>query len=290
MAQVTAEMVKALRERTGAGLMECKRFLAEADGDADRAVDLMRRAGRAKADDKAGRTAAEGVIALAKDAAGRRLALAEVNCETDFVAREPEFIAFADAVAAAALAAGEGGELLIDGAPAEQRRRDLVAKIGENLQLRRAQAIDIRGDRAGGYLHGRRIGAVVDLAGGDDALAHDLAMHVAAASPACVRPEDLPDEVVRHERSICEAQAAATGKPPAVIEKIVRGKLAKRLAEMSLVEQPFVKDPDTKVGDLLKQGGAEALGFARFEVGEGIEKKREDFAAEVRAQLAAGGD
>ena len=292
---ITAETVKALRERTGAGMMECKKALVETGGDLDAAAEVMRKAGLAKADKKAGRIAAEGAIVMAVAADGRSAALAEVNCETDFVARQPDFRAFAAEVAEAALAAGAttpealAGLRLASGSTVDETRRHLVAKIGEKIDVRRA-AILRAPERIGAYVHGTRIGTLVGVKGGDEALARDLAMHVAAANPQFVSPSDVPADVVAKEREILTAQAAGEGKPAAIVEKMVEGRLRKYLAEICLTGQPFVKDPDVSVGKLLEQAKATVSGFLRYEVGEGIEKKQENFAAEVMAQVEAARD
>jgi elongation factor Ts len=289
---ISAETVKALRERTGAGMMECKKALVETGGDLDAAAEVMRKSGLAKADKKAGRIAAEGAIVSVSSSDGRSAVLVEVNCETDFVARQPEFQSFASGVAAAALAAGEttpealAALPLPGGATVDDTRRQLVAKIGEKIDVRRA-AILRAADRIGAYVHGTRIGTLVGIKGGDEVLARDIAMHVAAANPQFVSPSGVPAEVVAKEREILSAQAASEGKPAAIVEKMVEGRLRKYLAEICLTGQPFVKDPDTTVGKLLENAKAEVSGFLRFEVGEGIEKKQENFAAEVMAQVEA---
>ncbi|MDP9198909.1 MAG: translation elongation factor Ts [Pseudomonadota bacterium] len=289
---ITAETVKVLRERTGAGMMECKKALVETGGDLDAAAEIMRKAGLAKADKKAARIAAEGALATAKGADGRRAALAEVNCETDFVARQPDFLTFATQVAEAALAASAtepeaiAALRLADGRTVEETRRVLIAKIGEKIDVRRVGLLDAP-DRVGSYLHGIRIGTLVGLKGGDETLARDLAMHVAAANPRYVAVADVPADIVAKEREILAAQALAEGKPPAIVEKMVEGRLRKYLAEICLTGQAYVKDPDTTVGKLLEAGKASVTGFLRYEVGEGIEKKQENFAAEVMAQVKA---
>jgi elongation factor Ts len=289
---ISAETVKALRERTGAGMMECKKALVETGGDLDAAAEVMRKAGLAKADKKAGRIAAEGAIVAASATDGRSAVLVEVNCETDFVARQPEFQAFAAAVAQAALAAGATAPealaaLRLDGgATVDEARRQLVARIGEKIDVRRAGILRAP-ERIGAYVHGTRIGTLVGVKGGEVTLARELAMHVAAANPQYVQPSDVPAEVVAKEREILAAQAAAEGKPPAIVEKMVEGRLRKHLAEICLTGQPFVKDPDITVGELLARAKAEVSGFLRYEVGEGIEKKQENFAAEVMAQVEA---
>lgn len=292
---ITASMVKELRERTGAGMMECKKALVEAGGDMEAAVELMRKSGAAKADKKASRTAAEGVIALARSGDGRALAIAEVNCETDFVAKDDHFRAFAEAVARTALETAPADvaallELPLAGGDqtVEAARLDLVNKIGENVQVRRFARLERQGDHFGVYLHGTRIGVVVDLEGGDEALARDIAMHIAASRPMCVAEEDVPAEVLDKEKEILTAQAQDSGKPPQIVEKMVQGRLKKFLSEVTLLGQPFVKDPDKNVGKLLKEAGARVKRFLRFEVGEGIEKKQENFADEVMAQVKGG--
>jgi elongation factor Ts len=289
---ISASMVKELRERTGAGMMECKKALTESAGDLDLAVENMRKSGLTKADKKAGRVAAEGRIAIEQSADA--VAMVEVNCETDFVANGDEFGGFAVAIAKAVLsAAPASAEALNDvklpsGETADTTRRNLVAKIGENITVRRIERYQAKGTVLGAYAHGTRIGVLVELKGGTQALAKDIAMHVAASRPLCVKPEQVASEVLDKEREIIRAQSADSGKPEAIIEKMVEGRLKKFLAEVTLLGQPFVKDPDQTVEKLLKSAGAEVLRFTRFEVGEGIEKKQEDFAAEVMAQARRG--
>ncbi|HEY1892711.1 MAG TPA: translation elongation factor Ts [Steroidobacteraceae bacterium] len=289
---VPADTVKQLRERTGAGMMECKKALVETGGDIDAAAELMRKQGLAKADKKAARIAAEGVIAIERSADGLTAAMVEVNCETDFVAREQDFRAFAKAVAhrvvadrpqtleALLQAKLEGSESI------EERRRALVAKIGENIGVRRFAALTAP-QHLGAYAHGTRIGALVALQGGNAQLAHDLAMHVAASNPKYLSHREVPSEVLAKEREILteQAQKEGGGKPPEIIAKMVEGRLRKSLGEITLLGQPFVKDPDTTVEKLLKGAGAQVAAFERFEVGAGIEKKQEDFVAEVMAQV-----
>jgi elongation factor Ts len=287
---ITAETVKQLRERTGAGMMECKKALVETGGDLDAAAELMRKQGLAKADKKAARIAAEGVIAIERSADGLRAAMVEVNCETDFVAREQDFRAFAKAVAARAAAEQpqtlegllqaklEGGESI------EERRRSLVAKIGENIGVRRF-ALLATPQHLGAYTHGTRIGTLVALKGGDAHLAHDLAMHVAASNPKYLSQREVPAEVMAKEREILTEQAQGEGKPPQIVARMVEGRLRKSLGEITLLGQPFVKDPDITVEKLLQGAGAQVIAFERFEVGAGIEKKQEDFVAEVMAQV-----
>ena len=285
---VTAALVKELRERTGAGMMECKKALVETNGDMEAAIELLRKTGLAKADKKAGRVAAEGKIAEAL--ADGKAVLVEINSETDFVAKDENFAAFADKVAEAALALdSEDVDALkaanLDGQTVEEARQALVAKIGENVQVRRLTRIDTAGV-IGSYVHGGRIGVLVELEGGDEELARDLAMHVAALNPAYATADDVPADVLAKEKEILVAQAQDSGKPPEIVEKMVEGRLRKHLAEITLVGQPFVKDGDVTVGKLLEQKGASVKGFSRLAVGEGIEKKEENFAEEVMQQVA----
>ena len=289
---ITADAVKQLRERTGAGMMECKKALVETKGDLDAAAELMRRQGLAKADKKATRVAAEGVVVIARSADARTAAMVEVNCETDFVARGPEFKAFAEAVAACALAARPAqltdlnAARLSTGATVDERRRELVAKIGENISVRRFVLVTSP-DQLGAYVHGVRIGALVAVKGGAASLAYDLAMHVAASSPKYLAPQNVPPEVVAKEREILTSQAQTEGKPPEIVAKMVEGRLRKALSEITLSGQAFIKDPDVTIEKLLKGAKAEAVAFERYEVGAGIEKRADDFGAEV-ARLAVG--
>ena len=289
---ITADAVRQLRERTGAGMMECKRALVETKGDLDAAAELMRRQGLAKADKKATRVAAEGVVVVARSADERTAAMVEINCETDFVAREQDFRAFAHAVAQAALAAGLTtlAELaavpLPSGETIEERRRALIAKIGENISVRRLALLSSP-QHLGAYVHGTRIGALVAVRGGAASLAHDLAMHVAASNPRYLSAAQVPAEVVARERAILTEQAQGEGKPAEIVARMVEGRLRKALGEITLTGQPFVKDPDTSVEKLLKGEHAEVVAFERFEVGAGIEKKADDFVAEVMAQVKA---
>jgi elongation factor Ts len=291
---VTATMVKELRERTGAGMMECKKALTETAGDLDQAIELMRKQGLAKADKKAGRVAAEGRVVVQRDATGSAAIAIEVNCETDFVGGGDEFQTFANQVAEAALAAAPADlEALLalslpSGASVDERRREMVAKIGENIAVRRFEHLARQGDVFGLYSHGSRIGVVVDLKGGDEALARDIAMHIAASRPLCISPDEVPAELVAKEREIFEAQARESGKPEEIIQKMVDGRVRKYLSEVALVGQPFVKDADLTVGQRLKQAGAQVMRFVRLEVGEGVEKKTENFAEEVMAQVRGG--
>jgi len=287
---ITAETVKQLRERTGAGMMECKKALVETKGDLDAAAELMRKQGLAKADKKAARVAAEGVIVIEKAADGRAAAMVEVNCETDFVARQEDFRSFAQAVAAKALTARPSSLEALLATPlageetVEVRRRALVATIGENIGVRRFAILSAK-SQLGAYVHGTRIGALVAVDGGDAALAHDLAMHVAASAPRYLVPADVPADVVAKEREILTEQARGEGKPPEIVAKMVEGRLRKSLGEITLAGQPFVKDPDVSIEKLLKNARASVSAFERFEVGAGIEKKQGDFVAEVMAQV-----
>jgi elongation factor Ts len=291
--QITAAMVKELRERTGSGMMECKKALTEAGGDIDAAIENMRKSGLAKADKKAGRVAAEGRIAIKISDDGKTAVIAEVNCETDFVSGGDDFLTFVNEVAAAALENKPESvealvELAIDGGQTiEEKRKEMVSKIGENIQVRRFQLMQMDAGKFGSYLHGTRIGVLLGMENGNDDLIKDVAMHIAASRPTCVTEEQVPAELLEKEREILIAQAQDSGKPQDIIEKMVDGRIRKYLAEITLVGQPFVKDPDKTVGALLKDKGAEVTGFVRYEVGEGIEKKQENFADEVMAQVNA---
>jgi elongation factor Ts len=287
---ITADTVKQLRERTGAGMMECKKALVETQGDLDAAAELMRKTGLAKADKKAARVAAEGTVAIERS--GSHAVLVEVNCETDFVARSDEFQAFAKDVARVALDGSPSGlEALLglsnaQASSLDDRRRALVAKIGEKIDVRRFVRITSPGP-LGTYTHGTRIGSVVALQGGDEPLARDLAMHVAAVNPAYIDAGAVPADVLAKERALLTEQTQGEKKPPEIIAKMVEGRLRKYLAEITLLGQPFVKDPDTSVEKLLKSAGAKVTQFVRYEVGAGIEKKQDDFVGEVMAQVKA---
>ena len=286
---ITAESVRLLRERTGAGMMECKRALVETKGDLDTAAEWLRKSGLAKADKKAARIAAEGTVAIER--AGLDAVLVEINCETDFVARSDQFQEFARDVASVALQQNPATlEALMaqkqGSGSLEERRRVLIAKIGENISVRRFTRVSSPGV-LGVYLHGGRIGALVALRGGNEDLARDLAMHVAATNPAYIDGADVPAAVLDKERSILTEQTRAEKKPPEIIAKMVEGRLRKYLAEITLLGQPFVKDPDTSVEKLLKKSAAAVVQFARYEVGAGIEKKQDDFVSEVMAQVKA---
>ena len=285
---VTAALVKELRERTGAGMLDCKKALVETDGDIELAIENMRKSGQAKAAKKAGRIAAEGVI-LTKVEAGKATML-ELNCETDFVARDEGFLAFGNKLLDVAfennlndIEALNSAE--VEGGVVSEVRDALVAKIGENISPRRV--LTVEGDNLGAYVHGGRIGVVALLTGGEEELAKDVAMHVAASSPQFVKPEQVPAEVVEKEKAIQIEIAMQSGKPAEIAEKMVVGRMKKFTGEISLTGQPFVKDPSVSVGELLKSNSADVVNFVRFEVGEGIEKKTEDFAAEVAAQMEA---
>jgi elongation factor Ts len=288
MMEITAAMVKELRERSGAGMMECKKALVEANGDMEAAGEALRKNGIAKAVKKSGRIAAEGAIVMKQ--AGNRAVMVEVNSETDFVAKDENFRRFAEAVVETVLKSRPANvEALMampiagGGDSVETTRAALVAKIGENVSVRRFVNVESTGT-PGAYMHGTKIGVLVDVKGGDETLAKDIAMHIAASRPMCVNESEVPADIIAKEKEIFMAQAAESGKPANIIEKMVEGKVKKYLAEVSLVGQPFVKDPDTTVGKLLSSKGASVNSFMRMEVGEGIEKKVEDFAAEVMAQ------
>lgn len=285
---ITASMVKDLRERTGAGMMECKKALVETGGDLDAAVEALRMSGQAKADKKSGRVAADGKIVIITG--GDKTVVAEINSETDFVAKDENFSAFAEAVATAALATGTtdvaalSSQTIDDGKTVEEARTELVTKVGENISVRRISILESAGP-IGSYTHGARIGAVVTLEGGDTDLARDIAMHVAAINPTCIDESGVPAETLETEKRIFTEQAAESGKPPEIIEKMIGGRINKFLKEITLVGQPFVKDDKQTVGQLLKSAGASVTSFVRFEVGEGIEKKEENFADEVMKQI-----
>ena len=292
MATVTAAMVKELRDATGAGMMDCKKALVAADGNMQAAIDAMRKSGAAKAAKKAGRTAAEGIIAVASNA--NKIALVEVNSETDFCAKNAEFVTYAQKVADLALASNISDvEALktaqLDGQTVADALTALVAKIGENLQLRRVALVEAKdGETLGLYVHSnKRIGVAAVIKGGDESVAKDVAMHICASKPDFVKPEDVSAEVVEHERQVQIEIAMKSGKPQAIAEKMVEGRMKKFTGEVSLTGQPFVKNPEISVGQMLKEHNADAVSFIRFEVGEGIEKAVVDFAAEVQAQVAA---
>jgi len=286
MAEITTSLVKELRERTGLGMMDCKKALQAADGDIEKAIEDLRKESGLKAAKKAGRTAAEGLVLTKIADDGSYGAMVEVNSETDFAAKDENFSDFAGFVLDTVFSKKEDDIDALLAAGLEQTRQELVQKIGENITVRRAVVCEEEGGTVGAYVHSNnKIAVLVTLRGGDEDLAKDIAMHVAAVNPMVVKAEDVPAEVLNKESEIYSAQAAESGKPADIIEKMVSGRLRKYVEEVSLTEQAFVKDPDVKVGKLVKDAGAEILSFVRFEVGEGIEKKAEDFAAEVAAQL-----
>ena len=288
MTEISAGLVKELRELTGLGFMECKKALAEAGGDLRKAEELLRIKSGAKASKAASRVAAEGVIGISVGADGKFAAMVELNCETDYVAKNDEFRAFANEIADIVVrerpsdVAALSGRSLASGESIEARRVALVQKIGENIALRRFMRVDAKG-RIASYVHGTRIGVLVDYSGGNEALGKDLAMHIAATKPLAVDRDQVPVEVVEKERSIAAARAAESGKPANIVEKMVEGAVAKYLAEVTLLPQPFVKNDKETVGALVKSQGARVNGFVLFVVGEGIEKRKDDFAAEVAA-------
>lgn len=280
---ITASLVKELRERTGLGMMECKKALVETDGDIEAAIDNLRKASGLKAAKKAGRTAAEGVIVTRTADDNSVVMLLEINSETDFVARDENFLNFANKVADVAFEKKEADVAVLMADGLESEREALVQKIGENISVRRVEFVGGEGKTVEAYVHGGRIAAAVELTGGNAELAKDIAMHVAAINPQFVSPEGIPADVLEREKEVVRAQSEGSGKPAEIIEKMMVGRINKFKAEISLTEQPFVKDADIKVGALAKKEGAEIVGFTRFEVGEGIEKEEVDFAAEVAA-------
>jgi elongation factor Ts len=285
---MSATLVKELRERTGLGLLECKKALAAADGDVDKAIEELRKSSGMKAAKKAGRTAADGVVATRIADDGSFGLVVEVNSETDFVARDENFLGFVGKVLDAAFDGKQTDVAALMAGDLESDREALVQKIGENIGVRRIELVEAAEGVVGAYVHGNnRIAVLVELKGGDQDLAKDVAMHVAAVNPQVVAPEDMPEDVVAKEKDIFTAQAQESGKPPEIIEKMIGGRIKKFLAENSLVEQAFVKDPDVTVGKLVSGAGATVASFVRFEVGEGIEVEKVDFADEVAAQLKA---
>jgi elongation factor Ts len=290
MGDVTPKTIKELRDATGAGMMNCKRALLETDGDQEAAADYLRTKGLAVADKKATRVASEGKIVFASK--GDKAVMVEVNCETDFVGKDTSFLAFCDKVADASLVVDDESidDLLsqkVGEGTIEEARQAIVAKIGENIQVRRMAARGGAGTTVGGYVHMNRIGVLVELEGGDEALCTDVAMHVAAMNPPYATADDVPQEALEKERQVLSDQALESGKPAAIVEKMVEGRIRKYLEEICLVSQPYVKDGDKTVGKLLEENGAKMIGFTRIVVGEGIEKKEDDFAAEV-AKMAGG--
>ena len=290
--QITASMVKELRERTGSGMMECKKALQETEGDLETAIENMRKSGLAKADKKAGRVAAEGRVVIAISDDGKSAAVVEVNCETDFVSGGDDFLSFVTAIAKTALANQPAdvaalSEMKLDGSDEtiDEARTAKIAKIGENLQLRRFELLTSEDGRFGSYLHGARMGVLVEMVNGNDELIKDVAMHIAASNPLCVSEANVPADVLEKEKDILRAQALESGKPADIVEKMLAGRIRKYLAEITLLGQSFVKDPDKTVETLLADAGATVNNFVRYEVGEGIEKKQENFADEVMAQI-----
>lgn len=284
MAEVTAALVKELRERTGLGMMECKKALVEAGADIEKAIEELRKSSGMKAAKKAGRTAADGVVVTKVAADGSYGVALEVNSETDFVARDGNFLGFVGKVLDQAFATKQVDVAALMAGELETAREALVQKIGENISVRRVRLIEAANGTVGTYVHSTgRIAVLVGLKGGDAELAKDVAMHIAAVNPQVVRQDDVSADVIAKEKEIYTAQAAESGKPADIVEKMVLGRIKKFLAEVSLLDQAFVKDPDTTIGNLVKKAGAEVVEFVRFEVGEGIEKEVVDFAAEVAA-------
>ncbi len=290
--KITAAQVSELRERTGAGMMECKKALVEANGDIKAAIEAMRKAGAAKADKKADRIAAEGTIIIKLSADHKNAAIVEINCETDFVGRDESFLQFANNAAEQALAAKETNIEAVGNLPisagsnvtVEQARQELVAKIGENIRIRRIKILSSEFPIAQ-YRHGNKIGVVVKLDSVNEDLGKDIAMHIAASRPEAISPDEIPAELIAKEREIFAAQAAGSGKPAEIVAKMIEGRIAKFVNEISLLGQPFVKDPTMSVGKLLDNAKSKVLAFERFEVGEGIEKREDNFAEEVMAQV-----
>ena len=293
MANITAGMVKELRERTGLGMMDCKKALSAADGDMDKAIDDLRKASGLKAAKKASRVAAEGIVLTKIAEDGNYGVIIEVNSETDFAARDENLLDFSQQAIELAYSNNDADVQGILNAGLEDLRQALVQKVGENINLRRIDRLKFEDANQGivaSYVHSNnRIAVLISLQGGDESLARDIAMHVAAVNPMVVRAEDVPEDVLAKESEIYSAQARESGKPEEIIEKMITGRLRKFVAEISLLEQPFVKDSDTKIVDLLKEAGADVVNFVRYEVGEGIEKEEVDFAEEVAAQVQGNG-
>lgn len=285
---ITASLVKELRDRTGAGMMECKKSLVEVDGDIDAAIDLLRTSGQAKAEKKASRVAADGRIVIESNAS--KAVILEINSETDFVAKDENFINFSDSIASLILSEGIkdieqlSNSMLSDNQKVEEARTELVTKVGEKISLRRFDNIS-NSENLGCYSHGSRIGTIVNLSGGDKELAKDIAMHIAASNPICIDESGIPSDLIEREKNIYNEQAQSSGKPPEIIEKMIQGKMSKFMKEVTLLGQSFVKDPDISIAKLLKNSNAVVTNFIRYEVGEGIEKKEENFADEVMKQI-----
>lgn len=288
---ISATMVMELRERTGAGMMDCKKALQEADGDIERAIENMRKSGMAKAARKAGRIAAEGLVVIKRNGKTGQTVIAEINSETDFVTKNDSFKGFCNEVATCILADQPADiDTLMEskvgdtGQTVEEMRQQLVSKIGENISVRRFSQLNSAQGTLGAYLHGVRIGVLVEIEGGDEALAKDIAMHIAASNPVCIAEEDVPQDLLAKEKEIFVAQAEESGKPPDIIEKMIGGRINKFLKEITLLGQPFVKDPDQTVAKLLESARATVKSYIRYEVGEGLEKRNDNFADEVMAQ------
>ena len=281
MTGISASAVKELRERTGLGMMDCKNALVQSSGDMELAIETLRKSSGMKAAKKAGRIAADGIIS---SRVGNGIGvIVEVNCETDFAAKNQDFLAFADSVTQRVF---EGRISNLESIDFEDVREKLVQKIGENITIRRSEIIEDVDASVSNYIHGnKKIGVLLAVSGGDDALAQDIAMHIAAMNPLVVSPDQVSAELIEKEREIYRAQAEESGKPLEIVEKMVDGRVRKYLAEISLTEQPFVKDSEKKVGDLCSSSGAKIIRFVRYEVGEGIDKDEDDFAAEVQRQL-----
>ena len=288
---ITASMVKELRERTGAGMMDCKKALGETDGNMEAAIDLMRTSGAAKAAKKSGRIAAEGLVKVNVSTDGKTATILEVNSETDFVTKGDVFIGFVDALGELALKTTPANieefltQTMENGDSLEKAREDIVASTGENVTIRRVTTVNVSDGVIGVYKHGERIAVLTVLDGGDEDLAKDIAMHIAASKPECISEDELSVDILEREKAIFVEQAKESGKPDNIIEKMIGGRMKKFINEVTLSGQAFVKDPDTTVGALVKSKGATIKSFVRFEVGEGIEKKEENFADEVMAQV-----
>jgi elongation factor Ts len=289
---ISAGMVKELRERTSSGMMECKKALVEANGDMELAIENMRKSGLAKADKKSGRIAAEGIIGVKVSDNGKAVAIVDINCETDFVAKADDFVNFVNSVSVALLNAEniETEEQLLampleGGVTVDEMRRGLISKLGENITVRRFEKFKTVEGGTAAYLHGNKIGVIVELSTPDHELGKDIAMHVAASKPSYVSEEQVPAETIEKEKEIFKAQSAESGKPADIIEKMIAGQIRKFLAEVTLLGQPFIKDDKLTVGKLVSSKSNKVIRFIRFEVGEGIEKKEENFAEEVMAQV-----
>jgi elongation factor Ts len=290
---ISATMVKELRERTGSGMMECKRALVDAQGNMELAIENMRKSGLAKADKKSGRIAAEGIIGVKVSDDGKTVAMVDVNCETDFVAKADDFVKFVNSITTGLLTASVNNDedllsmKLADGQTVDELRRNLIAKLGENIAVRRFQKYQTESGGTACYLHGTKIGVIVELTAANPELGKDVAMHIAASKPICVAENEVSAETIEKEKEIFRAQAAESGKPADIIEKMVAGRISKFFAEVTLLGQPFIKDDKVTIGKLVSSKSNSVVRFTRFEVGEGIEKKEENFAEEVMAQVRA---